>query len=108
MQLLIIQGHQKNRPLQQLFKMFTLSFIFFAPTCFGPCWPSSGGTHNYFSKLLYPQRIHCFVLLGPIYCIRLVNTDVVYLICVCELSKLGQITSLLNVKILNVKILRYN
>jgi hypothetical protein len=28
-------------------------FIFFAATCFGPCWPSSCGIHNYFRKLLH-------------------------------------------------------
>jgi hypothetical protein len=24
-----------------------LFYIFFAATCFGSCWPSSGGIHNY-------------------------------------------------------------
>jgi hypothetical protein len=75
-------------------------FVFFAATCFRPCWPSSAGIHNYFRKLLHPQRISCFVLLGPIYCMCLANTGVVYFICVCELSKLGQITSLLDAKTL--------
>jgi hypothetical protein len=70
-------------------------FIFFAAIFFGPCWPSSSGIHNYFRKLLHSQRIRCFVLLGPIYCMCLANTAVVYLIFVCELSKLGQISSLL-------------
>jgi hypothetical protein len=46
------------------------------------------------------QRIRCFVLLGLIYCICLANTVVIFLICVCEGSKLGQITSLLNLKTL--------
>jgi hypothetical protein len=39
-----------------------------------------------------------FVLLDLTYCIWLSNIAVVYLICFCELSKLGQVTSLLNVK----------
>jgi hypothetical protein len=74
--------------------------LYFAATCFCPCWPSSGGIHNYFRKLLHPQRICYFVLLCPIYCICLANTAAIYLICVCELSKLRQITSLLNVRTL--------
>jgi hypothetical protein len=77
-----------------------LFHIFFVATCFGPCWPSSGRIHNYFRKLLHSQWIHYFVLIGLTYCICLANTAVVYLICVCELSKLGQITSLFNVKTL--------
>jgi hypothetical protein len=75
--------------------LFYLNFI--AATCFGPCWPSSGGIHSYFRKLLYLHRICCFVLLGPIF-ICLANSAVVHLMCICELSKRGQITSLLNVK----------
>jgi hypothetical protein len=88
----VYQGYQKNRPWQQTLQ--GVYFIVFAATCFGPCWPSSGGIHNYFWKLLYSKRILCFfVLIGPIYCICLANTAVVYLICVYELSKLGQITN---------------
>jgi hypothetical protein len=82
------------------FIFYIYIFLYFAATCFGPCWPSSGRIHNYFRKLLHPQRIHCFLLLGLTYCICLANTAFVYLICVCELSKLRQITSLLNVKTL--------
>jgi hypothetical protein len=85
----------RNNPSRCLFYI-----LYFAAACFGPRWPSSGGIHNYFRMLLHPQRIRCFVLLGSIYCICLTNTVVVYFICVCELSKLGQITSLLNVKTL--------
>jgi hypothetical protein len=44
------QGYWKNRPSQQLFKVFILYFIYFAPQIRGPCWPSSGGIHNYFTK----------------------------------------------------------
>jgi hypothetical protein len=77
--------------------LFYILYIF-ATTCFGPCWPSSGRIHKYFTEVLHSQWIRCFVLLGPTYCICLANTGVVFLICVCELSKLGQITSLLNVK----------
>jgi hypothetical protein len=84
--------------LAQLFKVFI--YIYFAATCFGPRWPSSGGIYNYFRKLLHPQRIRCFVLLGLTYCVCLANTAFVFLICVCEFSKLGQITSLLNVRTL--------
>jgi hypothetical protein len=43
--------------------LFYLYFI--AATCFGRCWPSSSGIHNYFRKLLYLQWIRCFALLGP-------------------------------------------
>jgi hypothetical protein len=56
------QGYYKNHPSQQL-KVFT---VYFAATCFGPCWPSSSGIHNYFRKLLHPQRIRCLVFLGSI------------------------------------------
>jgi hypothetical protein len=75
-------------------------FYIFAATWFGPCWPSYGEIHNYFRKLLHSQRIRCFVLLNLTYCICLANIVFVFLICVCELSKLGQITSLLIVKTL--------
>jgi hypothetical protein len=34
-------------------------FYSFAAICFGPCWPSSSAIHNYFRKLLHPQRIRC-------------------------------------------------
>jgi hypothetical protein len=47
----LYQGYQKNRPSQQLFKVFILYFIYFAAICFGPCWPSSDGIHNYSRKL---------------------------------------------------------
>jgi hypothetical protein len=30
--------------------------LYFAATCFGPCWPSSCGIHSYFRKLLHPQQ----------------------------------------------------
>jgi hypothetical protein len=36
--------------------LFYILYIFVA-TCFGPCWPSSGGMHNNFRKLLHSQRI---------------------------------------------------
>jgi hypothetical protein len=49
------QGYCKNRPSQQLFKVFI--YTYFAATCFGPRWPSSGGIDNIFGKLL---------LLGPL------------------------------------------
>jgi hypothetical protein len=45
----IYQGHWKKRPSQQLFKVFI--YTYFAATCFGPRWPSSGGIHNIFRKL---------------------------------------------------------
>jgi hypothetical protein len=35
-------------PRKQLFKAFI--YIYFAATCFGPRWPSSGGIHNIFGK----------------------------------------------------------
>jgi hypothetical protein len=58
------------------------------------------GIHSYYRKLPHSQRI-CFLLLGPSYCICLANTAVVFFnMCVYELSKLGQIISLLNVKTL--------
>jgi hypothetical protein len=79
--------------------LFHILYIF-AATRFGPCWPSSGAIHNYSRKVPHSQRIRCFVLLGLAYCTCLANTAVVFLICVCELSKRGQITSLLNVKTL--------
>jgi hypothetical protein len=37
-------------------------FMYFAATCFGPCWPSLGEIHSYSRKLPHPQRICCFVL----------------------------------------------
>jgi hypothetical protein len=43
-----------SRLLEELFLATTLQgvyFIFFAATCFGPCWPSSGGIHNYFNAV---------------------------------------------------------
>jgi hypothetical protein len=40
--------------------LFYILYIF-AATCFGPCWPSSGGIHNYFRKFLHSQQIRCFV-----------------------------------------------
>jgi hypothetical protein len=46
---ILYQGFWKNRPSQQLFKVFI--YIHFAATCFGPRWPSSGGTHNYFREV---------------------------------------------------------
>jgi hypothetical protein len=48
-------------------------------------------THNGSVVLCYRSRLLCM----------LANTAVFFLICVCELSKLGQITSLLNVKTIN-------
>jgi hypothetical protein len=53
------QGYWKNLPSQQLFKVFI--YIYFAATCFGPRWPSSGGIHNYFREVSSLQRIR-FVL----------------------------------------------
>jgi hypothetical protein len=38
------QGYWKNCPSQQLFEVFI--YIYFATTCFGPRWTSSGGIHN--------------------------------------------------------------
>jgi hypothetical protein len=46
----LYQGYWKNRPWQQLFKVFIP--IYFAATCFGPRWPSSGRISN-------TQRIRC-------------------------------------------------
>jgi hypothetical protein len=40
----VSQGYWKNRPLQQLFKVFI--YIHFAATFSGPRWPSSGGIRN--------------------------------------------------------------
>jgi hypothetical protein len=54
------QGYWKNRPLQQLFKVFI--YTYFATTCFGPRWPSSDGIHNYFRDVTSLQRIRCFML----------------------------------------------
>jgi hypothetical protein len=31
-------------------------YIYFAATCFGPRWPSSGGIHNIFEKLPHPLK----------------------------------------------------
>jgi hypothetical protein len=39
-------------------------FYSFATTCFGSCWPSSGGIHNYFRKPLHSQRICCLYVIG--------------------------------------------
>jgi hypothetical protein len=52
----LYQGYGKNHPSQQ-FKMFI--YIYFAATCFGPCWPSSSGIHNYFREVTSLQRIRC-------------------------------------------------
>jgi hypothetical protein len=55
---------------QQLFKVFI--YIYFAATCFGPRWPSSGGIHNYFREVTSLQRIHClFCIRFGKYCRRL-------------------------------------
>jgi hypothetical protein len=62
----LYQGYWKNRPSQQLFKVFI--YIYFATTCFGPRRTSSGGIHNYFRKVTSLQRIRCFVLV--LFCIR--------------------------------------
>jgi hypothetical protein len=86
------------------FKRCLFYLYFVAATCFRPCWPSSGGIDNYFRKLLHLQRIRSFELLGPIF-MCLANSAVVCLMCVYELSKRGQITSLLNVK--NLKMSTY-
>jgi hypothetical protein len=51
-----------------------------------------------FQEDTLPTTDPCFVLLGPIF-ICLENSVVVCLMCVFELSKRGQITSLLNVRI---------
>jgi hypothetical protein len=51
----LYQGYWKNSPSQQLFKVFI--YIYFAATCFGACWPSSGGIHNYFREVTSLQRI---------------------------------------------------
>jgi hypothetical protein len=32
-------------------------YIYFAATCFGPRWPSSGGIHNYLLEVTPLQRI---------------------------------------------------
>jgi hypothetical protein len=45
----LYQGNWKNRPSQQLFKVFI--YINFAATCFGPRWPFSGGIHNIFREV---------------------------------------------------------
>jgi hypothetical protein len=39
--------------------VYFVLFIYFAATCFGSCWPSSGGIRNYFMKVLQLQRIRC-------------------------------------------------
>jgi hypothetical protein len=59
---LLYQDYWKNHPSQQLLKVIIL---YFAATCFGPCWPSSGGIHNYIFnavclKCIYTQSIHTY------------------------------------------------
>jgi hypothetical protein len=58
--------------------VFILYFLYFAATCFGPCWPSSSGIHNYFGSYFNYNGSLFFVLLGPIYCICLSNIVVYY------------------------------
>jgi hypothetical protein len=72
---LVNKGYWTNRPSQQLFKVFI--YIYFAATCLGPRWPSSGGIHNYFREVTSLQRIRC--LSYSVY--GLANTAVVCLIC---------------------------
>jgi hypothetical protein len=57
---LLYQGYWKNRPSQQLLKVFI--YIYFAATCIGHRWPSSGEIHNYFRKVTSLQWIRFFVL----------------------------------------------
>jgi hypothetical protein len=53
----LYQGYWKNRRSQQLFKVFI--YTYFAGTCFGPRWPSSGAIHNIFGKLTHAQDRLC-------------------------------------------------
>jgi hypothetical protein len=58
---LMDQGYLlEEQSLATTFNVFI--YIYFAATCFGPSWPSSGGIHNYFREVTSLQRIRCFVL----------------------------------------------
>jgi hypothetical protein len=61
---------------QQLFKVFI--YIYFAATCFGPRWPSSGGIHNIFGKLPHYDG-SVFLCYESYFVYGLANTAVVYL-----------------------------
>jgi hypothetical protein len=71
------QGYWKNHASQQLFKVFVY-ILYFAATCFGPRWPSSGGIHYYFQEAT-SQRSRCFVLWVLFFVYVLANTSVIYL-----------------------------
>jgi hypothetical protein len=60
----LYQSYWKNRPSQQLFKVFI--YVYFEATRFGTHWPSSGGIHNYCREVTSVQRIRCFCLIGLI------------------------------------------
>jgi hypothetical protein len=87
----LYQGYWKNRPLQQLFKVFI--YTYFAVKCFGPRWPSSGGIHSIFGKLPHSERIRCFVLL-VLFIYVLANTAVDYLNVTARHPNWDKITSL--------------
>jgi hypothetical protein len=62
------QGYWKNRPSQQLFKVF-IYILYFAATCFGSRWPSSGGIHNYFQEATSLTTDPLFCVMGLIFCV---------------------------------------
>jgi hypothetical protein len=75
----LYQGYWKNRPSQQLFKVFILYFMYFASKCFGPTGHlqveytiilGSYLTHYGSVVLCYTSRLLCM----------LANTAVVFLI----------------------------
>jgi hypothetical protein len=62
------------------FLRYLFYILYFAAICFGHCWPSSGGVHNYFREVTSLQRsvVLCY---KSYFVYRLANTAVVYLIC---------------------------
>jgi hypothetical protein len=76
--LVLYQGYWKNRPSQQLFKVFI--YIYFAATCFGPHWPSSGRIHNYFPGSYLTTTDPLFLCYRSYFVYGLANAAIVYLI----------------------------
>jgi hypothetical protein len=75
----LYQGYWKDRPSQQLFKVFII--YLFRSYIFGPRWPSSGAIHNYFFSGSYLTTTEPLFLCYRSYFIYgLANTAVVYLI----------------------------
>jgi hypothetical protein len=54
--LFIVTTQQDALTQYKLFKVFIYIVYIFAATCFGSCWPSSGGIHNYSWKLPQSQN----------------------------------------------------